>query len=193
MTAPTPTSTITKKTLLTLLQERDEILHSILENEGEITNQVSDLFDLNTEQLAEKVEAYIALIKLLEAEEIALKAEADAFYAKAKACSNLAKKIEDNAKHLMAFNGTTRLQGTKHDLVISKSKPALLVNEEVGFWEFTPFLKTHIEKTIDKEAIRSSLEAGHAVDGARLEERFRLTKPVRNLLKGKGHERDTNK
>lgn len=188
MNNPQTPSTTTKKTLLTLLQERDEILHTVLENEGELTEQVADLFDLNSKELAQKVEAYISLLKILETEEASLKAEADAFYSKAKACSNLAKRIEDNAKALMSFNNVTRLQGTKHDLVLSKSKPALIVNEDLGFWEFGPFLKTQIERSIDKDAIRSLLDQGMTVEGARYEERFRLTKPVRNALKGKSHE-----
>lgn len=178
-------STTTKRTLRDILDERESLETEVMMRQGEITDEMADLFTMNADEMRQKIQNYVDIVAVLENESEAQKEKADKHYARSKALANTAKSIDDNLKHLMTFAGLKRIEGIENDVTISPTKDALIFNEDPKHWEFTPYLVQTIEKHIDKEALRSALEAGLSIDGARLEPRFSLRKPLRKVLKGK--------
>lgn len=134
-----------------------------------------DAFALYTADLAgqeaTKLDSYVALIKTLEMERGAAKAQADAFEHKARTRAARLEWLKDKMKQHLEATGRTTVRTEKgYTVSVQKNggKPPLFVNENYTVDEIDPeFHKLTV--TIDKDKVRKALEEGRPVIFASIE------------------------
>lgn len=133
---------------------------------GEIDDQTfADTLDAGLAENAEaKLESYAYVIRNLEAEEAALKAETDRLNAKRKAAENAATRMKERVCNYLASTGQEKAKAGLFSWGLRRTK-AVEIEGDVPMG----FERVKIEP--DKVAIKAALEAGQDVPGASLVER----------------------
>lgn len=167
-----------KKTLLTLLVERDDILSEICEREGEVDTFTEGLLTGNELELQVKMEAYRDVIEEFETRGEHYKGLLEAFQKRSRAFFGAAKRLKDNAKGLLVYNGIESISGLTCNFRIKRNKGSVVcddtANYEALFKAGSPFVIATTVYSPNKDAIRAAIERGEAVDFARIEDGFSL-------------------
>lgn len=137
---------------------------------GEIDNELDQFFQSIQEDEANKLDAYVGLIRTLEAEILAARTEAERFVEKAKTRENKAKSLKERLKEHLARTGRQRVTSTSGRTIRIQANPSspLVVKTEDVPQEYK------VEKTvveIDLERIRKELTAGQSLGFASYGER----------------------
>jgi hypothetical protein len=183
-------SEVEKKTLLTILQQRDEILAEIAEKEGEIDSYAENLLVGNEAELAVKLEGYRDIIKEFETKGEQYDIYAKAFAKRSKALFGAAKRLLENAKHLLIHAEIQNVSGLTCSFKIKRVKNSVIVDETADFEALfkagSPFIVKKEIYVADKEVIRKALEYGGEVSFAKLDQGFSLeiADVPNKLLKG---------
>lgn len=146
-----------------------QAIMSAIQDDGEIDGQLAEWMDRIADEEAEKLDAYVGLIRMLEAEEAVAKAEAEQFLAKAKARAIKVKFLKERMRdHLI---------NTGRDKVATKAGRVLKVQANGGNAPFeidpiplkdVPFEFVKVVREPDREAIREALVKGEELTFARL-------------------------
>lgn len=118
----------------------------------------------DTEQ---KLEGYAKLIRSMEAEADAYKAEADRFAAKRKARENAAARLKERIAVHLSSTGQTKAPAGLFSWSLRTSKAVAITDESE-----LPMSVLRVKSEPDKTKIRELLDAGEKVPGAALEERY---------------------
>lgn len=152
----------------------------ILENEGEVNETLETWLEINETNLAVKTDAYKFFIDQLEQGAEFFKAKEKEANQARKQYENLIERMKANLKFTMQSLNTDELRGNEYRYKLSKSKPKVEILDE----EKLPamFLKEQVIYSPDKDMIKTELESGNPVEGARLVESY----SIRNYLIKKG-------
>ena len=126
---------------------------------GEIDNELDQFFQSIQEDEANKLDAYVGLIRTLEAEILAARTEAERFVEKAKARENKAKSLKERLKEHLTRTGRQRVTSTSGRTIRIQANPSSPLNVKT---EDVP-QEYKVEKTvveIDLDRIRKELTAG---------------------------------
>lgn len=161
------------KSLPSLIVEVTQVLSMIAENNGELTPELEAFFDGVSKDIAQKADSYAFYMERLDVESEYWKQKADSYAKVAKSCKALKERLNANIKVAMQAMGTDELSGEDVRFKLSKAAPKLVIEEERLPTSFKMQVVTYVP---DKDRIKSELEAGGTVDGAKFEEVFTLRK-----------------
>lgn len=140
-----------------------EMLAMIDDAGGEVTARVDEL----GLELEDKVSAYGAVMKQLEAEEAAFEDLAHAYKMKAASRSDQVTALKFRLDAAMQAAGVDKLKTPTCTAYYQSSKSVAIDNEE-RFLDTAPDRFVTVKQYVNKTAVREALEAGEAVQGAEL-------------------------
>ena len=122
-------------------------------------------------ELEEKADNIACLIKQVEAEAEAIKAEAKNLTDRAKAKETKVERLTQYLLDTLKAVGTDKIETTRNILQVKKNPASVILND--GF-NHPGFITTKLTTMPDKALIKEWLQQGNELDGARLEQRERL-------------------
>jgi len=156
------------KTLVELTVESKTIAEKLIENGGELTEELEHELNVNATELSLKVDSYKFVL-----DELGLKAE---FWKNLKSqvvnaersAKRASENLKDRLKYSMKLTGASELSGTVFRAKKSRGKPKVRILDE----ESLPgsYLRERVILEPDKEKILNDLLEGKQVDGCVLEE-----------------------
>jgi hypothetical protein len=132
---------------------------------------MKDTLESLTYDLEDKVDNIACVIKSLEAESDAIKTEADKLLERAKKKAKNAQDLKDYLFNTLKTLNINKIETIRNVLSVKKNPVSVVVDE--GFND-SDYMTEKISYTIDKKAIKSAIETGIEVKGARLEQKERL-------------------
>lgn len=114
--------------------------------------------------VGEKLEDYCKVIRQFEADTGALKNEIDRLSEKKKKAENAILRLKKAIQNYMTATGKDKVQCGVFDIKVSKSKAAIITNEDV----IPAIYRVAQPDKIDKSEIRKALLAGEVIEGAEL-------------------------
>lgn len=167
-----------KKTLLTLLNERDEILSEICEREGEVDAFTHELLTGNELELQTKIEAYRDVLEEFRARGEHYKGLGEAFMKRSKAFFGAEKRLKENAKALLVHSGIESISGLSCNFRIKRNKGSIVCDEATDFEALfkagSPLVGVTSVYSPNKDAIRAALDNGEEVPWAKIQDGFSL-------------------
>lgn len=153
---------------MTLYDLTTEMLElSDLLTSGDIDDQTyADTLESLQFDTEAKLEGYAKLIRSMEAEAEAYKAEAERFTAKRKARENAAARLKERIAFHLSSTGQTAAKAGLFSWTLRTSKAVAITDESA-----LPLSCLRHKVEPDKTAIRERLDAGELVPGACIEER----------------------
>jgi hypothetical protein len=150
------------KTLLQLSADARSITQMIIQNGGELTEEVMALLEGTEKQLATKVDAYAELLEVCDADVAYWKEKAKVFQAAARGIENLKERVKERIKFVMESSGESELKGTDYRFKLSPTK------DRVEYFEaqIPDSYKVQVVSTeLDKEKIKEDLDLGIDIPG----------------------------
>lgn len=144
----------------------DDIVDALIAGDTEAVESLIDELDSLYGARSEKHEGYIHVIKNAETASAACKAQAAAFYARAKALENLSRRLKDTLLADLQQHGERRTTAGNFKIARQKnSQPSVILNIEAEALP-TEFQRLTIEA--NKEALKEALNNGTEIDGVAL-------------------------
>jgi hypothetical protein len=165
-----------KQTLLDITEDMAAIDELLAESGGEITPETEGTLDAWFAELdtnfTGKVDNYCALITEIECRAAVRKAEADRLYDRAKVDENAAKALRERLRFVWELRAMGKVQTSRYTVSLAKNGGKAALDVRVGAEDLPAWaVKTETVVTVDKDAIRSRLEAGEELDFASLMQR----------------------
>lgn len=155
------------------LKELLDLVHHI-ETEvstGELTEEKEKELDDALLKKNLKVDDYVFVRKQLEAKAKFWEQEEKLIHERRVRLTNRKNRLVEYLKNLLVETNQKSLEGEKHRITLSRTKPKLLIDEESV--DEIYFLRTE-KLVLDKERIRKELEENKEIKGAKLQESFAL-------------------
>ena len=130
---------------------------------GDVPDELFEALEGAEEALEEKVAACVRVVRNLEADREALKAEADRFAKRAKVAANAADRLKDYVLRCLQAAGVAKVDGLI-PVAVRQSNPAVAIADESAI----PAQFARLERVIDRAAVLAALKRGEAVPGASL-------------------------
>lgn len=153
--------------MVALYVEVAEIERALMMNDGVLTPELEEKFNLATGDLAKKADAYRVVCDGLEAKADHWNNMAKQMLVVRKVLESQVERLRGNLKYVMASMTTTELEGHNWIWKLSRGRPKLVIDESKLS---SIYFKTVETKVIDKERIEGDLALGLSVDGAHYEE-----------------------
>ena len=147
---------------------RDQLLNSV-DEDGEVDAQLLAYFEESKTDLQEGCLQFGQMIKSIEAYIQAVEAEQTRLKELGDRLKNKAEKAKETLTRYMEENGLKKLENPNVTIKISPSVKTIIDNPSEVPQDFKR-LETKVEEKIDKKAIKESIQSGHEVTGAHLEE-----------------------
>lgn len=145
----------------------DDIVDAILAGDTEDVETLFEALATHYGARAEKHEGYIHVIKNAETASAACKAEANAFYARAKALENLSRRLKETLRADLEQHGEKSTDAGNFRLARQNGTPRVIVSIDAADLP-VDFQRVTIEA--DKMALKDALKNGNrAIDGVELE------------------------
>lgn len=159
-------------TLTDIIAELENVARAMDENdlpederaafEASATSYMADL----REQMADKAEAYIHVIRKLEADQAYLKERSDHYAAKAKSAGNRAGWIKQQLHLAMVSQNLAKVSCPSGSISRRTTTPALILDVSENQVP-QRFLRTRVE--VDRPAIKDAIKAGESLEWAHLQ------------------------
>lgn len=142
---------------------------SMLEDADVDEDAVFDTCAMIEAEIGEKAEAYGKLIVSLEADQAALKREADRLSARAKVAGNRADRLRAMLMDAMKATGQSKLSTQHFAFSVAKAAPSVRITDlELALCSGYIKPPRNVEAELDKAAMKRDLESGVTVPGAEL-------------------------
>jgi len=151
------------KTLFSLAIQLEQL---IIENDGEVSEEIDAMIHITEKDLATKVDSYYHVIERMKSAAEYYRKEAEKLNKVRKACETVEDRLKAAIKETMLFTGTKELGGNKHVFKLSDSQPRLVITDEAKI----PAQYQIIRTEIDRAGLRVDLIHGKKVEGAHLEQ-----------------------
>lgn len=165
------------KTLYELREEHAAIRAVIDEAGAELEHELAAQLDRAVADLesdeADKMESFYRLIRHLEMEASAARAEAEQYAMMAKTRENAVKRIKDRIKDHLESTGRKSIEttsGKKFAIQANGGKQSLKLADTIDL-DAVPAELVRVVRTLDTDAVRDAIGAGQAFDWATLEPR----------------------
>lgn len=149
-------------TLYNLSQEFEALYSLANESEGE---ELIELYDELQCSLNEKLDSSAKVIKQLQADAEAIKAEEVRLSARRKAIENNAERLKDMMLTALKSSGETKTKTTLFSFSVRSSASVLITDESLLT---SGYLRTTTTTSPDKKAIKETLDKGIDVEGAEI-------------------------
>lgn len=159
------------QTLSAITQRGLDLLKKLSDANGELTPELEALVDVQETDLQLKVEGYASMLSRLDREEEFMRSQAEPFLRAARTCKRLEKKLRENLKRALELLQVDEIKGESIRFKLSATKQALILDESQIPDKYKLTVMTFVT---DKERIRSDLELGVEIPGARLEKSVAL-------------------
>lgn len=159
------------KSLALIVSETAILEQKLVESGGEITPEIESYLQIKDIELPEKVDSYSIVMDRFDALEKFYKERADFFSQIAKRCKGVRERLKDNLKREMRNLNMTEIKGNEMRFVLSKTKPALVLEDETLIPR--DYIKQVYVESIDKDRLKEDLAFG-PIPGAHLEESYSL-------------------
>lgn len=156
-----------------LIHEHQRVLSEIEDSGGEIDKALEDKLDLIAKQLAGAPDKADFVLKKLDSESDFYSERIKEIQGYKKSIEYAAQRLKEQIKRFMTESGKTRLTGECIDLVLKRTKPSVVIEDESKLP--TGYIETVITSKINKTKLYEDLKLKINVSGARLEESFSLS------------------
>lgn len=170
----------TSKPLALIVQEINVIEQILIESQGTIDEQLEALIAVNKNELADKIDGYSIIDDRLDFLANHYKQRAEYFMKISAGCKKTQANLKENIKQAMKELGTDEIAGTDIRFKLSKTKPALVIDDE-GAIPREYYQSITIEQ-LNKDRLKDDLAIG-PVPGAQLRESFSLRSYANNKIK----------
>jgi hypothetical protein len=160
-----------KKSLYGIQSEYMELINDIMEAEGEITPEQSQLLVINKTELTIKASGYIAVINKLKAECNYIDAEVKRLGALKKARKNAEDRLKVSISDAMHLYDIQEIKTELNKINFRKSESVVI---ECDVNDLPDGMKVYSAAPISKTEIKKMLKAGIEVDGVYLKENKNL-------------------
>ena len=176
-----------KQNLLALVSSEQNLIRSIIQAEGEITDDIANQLDFVHEALIEKIDDYDYVLQTLENEEQKFRERAKFFSSVSSRMKKTREFLKDRLKMALTQRQDHLLSGSDIIMKLTKSKNKVnLTTEDAEAWlgkGFDDLIRKKVSYEFDKEAIREGLENGREIPFANLEESWNLRRSASTRLK----------
>lgn len=155
-----------KLSLYTIEKEYLQIADALIENGGELTEELELALLINKEQLQVKSAGYAFVIKDKQAEIEAIDKEIERLTNLKKVRDNAIERLKTSIKQAMEMYGVEKIESNTITITLAKSPASVLIEDESLIPEF--YIKSEVKKSILKKEIANDLKAGLEVKGASL-------------------------
>lgn len=157
--------------LYELTQEYQSV-EAMLQNPDVDAQAVLDTLEAIAGEFEDKADNVACMVKDLEADAKAIKAEADALTQRARARAAKADRLREYLYQQMGLAGIRKIETARNLLQIKKSPESVRVEDESAFLKWAENHPEYLRQKPpepDKAAIKEAVRAGNAVPGVRLE------------------------
>lgn len=179
---------MTRPSLLTLLVEKEELLNNVAESsDGEITEELKSIINQLDESIEQKIDRIARFIEKLDLEINYLKLKAEQYSKKAKALSNLDKKMREYFISVVYTHGRP-LCGAEFELTLQRNPKSLNVSlsetqMEEMFKAGDKYIKAKTTYAVDKKGVIDELHTTPLTLYGSIEQTHRLKiRPARQHL-----------
>lgn len=155
-----------KKSLYGIQSEYMTLINDIMEAEGEITPEQSELLVINKTELTTKAAGYIAVINKLKAECNYIDAEVKRLTALKKARKNAEDRLKQSISDAMNLYDIQEIKTELNKINFRKSESVVI---ECDVNDMPDALKVYVATPISKTDIKKLLNAGEEFDGVYLQ------------------------
>lgn len=171
------THTPIKKTLIQIINERDDAMAEIANSEGEVSEWVGELLSTNKAEEKAKVENYSLVMKEFDLQAHHFEELGNLFIKRAKSYHGLIKRLKEHLRFVMMHDGRQKIEGLTCQFSLRRNK-GTLVAEELNLEEMFRGGATFVTKkeiySLDKDAVRASIERGEHIPWAKIEDSWSL-------------------
>lgn len=165
-------------TLYELATEYKEFLAAV--DEGDIPEEaIADTLQCIEADIDTKIDNTACLIKELEAEEAAIKAEEDRLAQRRKSKAAARERVSDYLAAMMQEIGKSDFESARVRIGFRKTPGKVIAEDEGSFirWamEHDDSLISYGKPTLNKTAIKTALETGRVLNGVRIETGVKMT------------------
>jgi hypothetical protein len=160
-----------KIALYQIEQEYISLANQIIDNEGELSEELETALMINQEQLEQKGKGYGYIIKDIEAEIDAIDVEIKRLSAMKKSRTNAVEKLKTSLSQAMQLFDISELKTPTIKINFRKSE--IIEVESIGLLD-PLYIVTKEVKTADKESIKLAIKGGLEVYGAVLKTNLNL-------------------
>lgn len=159
------------RSLLSSINQVNAIEKQIIENGGEITEEMNQALVSAGFNIKQKIDGYAFVIEALGERGKYWNEKAALFKKYSKTCLAVVERLRGTLKYHMIEKDTKEIFGKEIRFKLQNANWALEVNEA----EIPPeYFKEEIVRTVDKEKIREAIQAGQEVPGAKKVESYSL-------------------
>ena len=158
-------------TLYELMNDYKNFLTAV-EN-GEIPEEaIADTLEAIEGDIDEKIDNIACVLKVLEAEEKAIKAEEDRLAERRKVKANAKERTKTYLSEMLLALGKTEFESPRNKITFRKTPGKVVVADEKAFVEWAivndDSLVTYGKPTVNKTAIKQAIESGRELGGVEI-------------------------
>ena len=159
-------------TLYELMTDYKNFL-SAVENGDIPEDAIADTLEGIEASIDDKIDNIACLLKVLEAEEAAIKVEEDRLAERRKVKANTRNRIKTYLSDMMLTMGKTEFESPRNKITFRKTPGKVVFDDENGFIEWAKvnadMLLNYGKPTVNKTAIKVAIEDGMEIAGVRIE------------------------
>lgn len=167
-----------KKSLIQIINEKDDMLAEIAASDGEVSEWVGELLSKNKEEEKVKVENYAIVMNEFRLQADYLEEMGKLITKRAKSYHGLIKRLKDHLSYVMRHDNRMKLEGLTTQYTLKRNKGTLLVNPDANleamFMAGSPYIKETKVYSVDNECCRAAIERGEILDFVKIEDGFTL-------------------
>ena len=165
-------------TLYELMNDYKNFL-SAVENGDIPEDAIADTLESIEASIEDKIDNTACLLKVLEAEEAAIKAEEERLAQRRKVKANVKDRLKNYLSEMMLSMGKTEFESPRNKITFRKTPGKVVFDDEKKFIEWAQIhadsLLNYGKPTVDKTAIKVALANGAELDGVRIESSQSMT------------------
>ena len=140
---------------------------------GEIPEEaIADTLEAIEGDITEKIDNIACVLKVLEAEELAIKAEEDRLAQRRKAKANMKDRLKNYLSDMLFSLGKTEFETARNKITFRKTPGKVVIADEKAFIEWAiandDSLLTYGKPTINKTAVKTAIDDGKEILGAEI-------------------------
>lgn len=159
--------------LYELTAEQQRIEEILIENGGEMTEEIKTLWEQNNNAIAVKVDGYNKVLRKFEGAETALDAEIKRLTALKRTAVNAQKSLKSHLLHVMLEQNISKLEGNLCKVSLRNTKAVEvdddfldIFKQELSDLELPDYIS--VEVKVNKTALKPHIENGDVVAKARI-------------------------
>jgi hypothetical protein len=158
-------------TLYELMNEYKDFINAV--ESGDIPEDaIADTLESIEASIEDKIDNTACLLKVLEAEEAAIKAEEDRLAERRKVKANTRERIKTYLSEMLLAMGKTEFESPRNKISFRKTPGKVVFADEKAFIEwasqYDDSLLTYGKPTVNRTAVKMAIEGGKEINGAEI-------------------------